>query len=285
MGSPDIPLCWMFDLHLSLAKLLGRLCGATLAVNQGETLRGLVFCCVIPTWRALLQFWPTNQTMCKARRNWNSSRASCGLLCSEGVTWSANCSVHSQGNMWVPWCRCRGFYFLFCMTMATSQPTCKLKKFCSVPKGSHFIVVLYSWNTVLSLFSLLFLFLILSCDFPLPSSSNGMQDWGRGECSLCKWQDVFNECVGRYIHEVYPPSAWATVIDSFPVVLSLMYPQTFTLPVFNHFLDALCLWIVTLSYVVLVCMRIKSTCRLFGLPKLLDSCLIHSDILDSQSLM
>jgi hypothetical protein len=35
-GSPDVPLGWIFDLHLSMAKLLGRLCGATLDVRKGE---------------------------------------------------------------------------------------------------------------------------------------------------------------------------------------------------------------------------------------------------------
>lgn len=32
-GSPDIPLSWPFDLQLSLTKLMGRLCGATLKAN------------------------------------------------------------------------------------------------------------------------------------------------------------------------------------------------------------------------------------------------------------
>ena len=32
-GSPDTPLSWPFDLQLSLTKLLGRLCGATLGAN------------------------------------------------------------------------------------------------------------------------------------------------------------------------------------------------------------------------------------------------------------
>ena len=30
-GKPDEMFCWMFDVHLSLSKLLGRLCGANLA--------------------------------------------------------------------------------------------------------------------------------------------------------------------------------------------------------------------------------------------------------------
>ncbi|CAC5406051.1 unnamed protein product [Mytilus coruscus] len=33
-GSPDVPLSWPFDLQLSLTKLMGRLCGATLASNS-----------------------------------------------------------------------------------------------------------------------------------------------------------------------------------------------------------------------------------------------------------
>ena len=35
-GCPDVPLCWMFDLHLSLVKLFGTLCGATLDVSKGS---------------------------------------------------------------------------------------------------------------------------------------------------------------------------------------------------------------------------------------------------------
>lgn len=32
-GSPDVPLLWPFDLQLSLTKMMGRLCGATLNAN------------------------------------------------------------------------------------------------------------------------------------------------------------------------------------------------------------------------------------------------------------
>ena len=31
-GAPDIPLCWMYDLQLSVARLFGELCGATVRV-------------------------------------------------------------------------------------------------------------------------------------------------------------------------------------------------------------------------------------------------------------
>jgi len=34
-GCPDVPLCWLFDAQLSLAKLAGRLCGTTLDVSKG----------------------------------------------------------------------------------------------------------------------------------------------------------------------------------------------------------------------------------------------------------
>ena len=35
-GCPDVPLCWMFDLQLSLSKLCGRLCGSTLDSRQSK---------------------------------------------------------------------------------------------------------------------------------------------------------------------------------------------------------------------------------------------------------
>ena len=38
-GCPDVPLSWMYDLHLSIAKLFGKLCGATLDVSKGTIRR------------------------------------------------------------------------------------------------------------------------------------------------------------------------------------------------------------------------------------------------------
>jgi len=43
-GKADEMLCWMFDAHLSLSKLLGRLCGANLSAVS----RMLNFC--FPSW-------------------------------------------------------------------------------------------------------------------------------------------------------------------------------------------------------------------------------------------
>ena len=34
-GCPDLHMCWMFDMQLSMAKLFGQLCGATLDSSQG----------------------------------------------------------------------------------------------------------------------------------------------------------------------------------------------------------------------------------------------------------
>ena len=34
-GSPDVALDWMFDMHLSIGKLMGRLCGAILDITSG----------------------------------------------------------------------------------------------------------------------------------------------------------------------------------------------------------------------------------------------------------
>ena len=35
-GAPDIPLCWMYDLQLSVARLFGELCGATVRVPSSS---------------------------------------------------------------------------------------------------------------------------------------------------------------------------------------------------------------------------------------------------------
>ena len=35
-GSSDVPVCWMFDAYLNLAKLIGQFCGSCLDVTKGR---------------------------------------------------------------------------------------------------------------------------------------------------------------------------------------------------------------------------------------------------------
>lgn len=51
-GSSDVPVCWMFDAYLNLAKLIGQFCGSCLDVTKGKALPDLFILFISSTCRA-----------------------------------------------------------------------------------------------------------------------------------------------------------------------------------------------------------------------------------------
>lgn len=103
-GSSDVPVCWMFDAYLNLAKLIGQFSGSCLDITKGRALPNLFILFISGTYYAhggrYLNMWvlARGQGWVVYRLEWNSVILASHYSDLLGLYWSLILHVRGTGT-------------------------------------------------------------------------------------------------------------------------------------------------------------------------------------------